>query len=53
MHVAAYLKTMGGGFEKPTVKQHLAAFRMMFDWLVVGHVIATNPAHSFPRPSMS
>jgi site-specific recombinase XerC len=29
---------------KPSVKQHLAAIRMLFDWLVVGQVIATNPA---------
>ena len=36
MHVAAYIKSMGGGFEKPSVKQHLAAIRMLFDWLVVG-----------------
>jgi len=36
MHVAAYIKSMGGGFEKPSIKQHLAAIRMLFDWLVVG-----------------
>ncbi len=24
---------------KPTVKQHLAAIRMLFDWLVTGQVI--------------
>jgi integrase len=30
----------------PSVKQHLAAIRMLFDWLVTGHVIDTNPAHS-------
>jgi site-specific recombinase XerD len=28
----------------PSVKQHLAAIRMLFDWLVTGHVIDTNPA---------
>jgi integrase/recombinase XerD len=33
-------------FEKPTVKQHLAAIKMLFDWLVVGQVIAINPAHA-------
>ena len=44
MHVAGYLETMGGEYEKPTVKQHLGAIRRMFDRLVVGHVIATNPA---------
>ena len=38
MHVAAYIRELGKGFEKPTVKQHLAAIRMLFDWLVVGQV---------------
>jgi site-specific recombinase XerD len=50
MHVAAYIKSMGGNFEKPTVKQHLAAIRMLFDWLVVGQVVATNPAHAVRGP---
>ena len=50
MHVAAYIKSMRGGFEKPSVKQHLAAIRMLFDWLVVGQVVATNPAHSVRGP---
>jgi site-specific recombinase XerD len=35
-HVGAYVKVLGGSYEKPTVKQHLAAVRMLFDWLVVG-----------------
>ena len=30
----------------PTVKQHLACIRMLFDWLVIGQVIPVNPAHS-------
>jgi site-specific recombinase XerC len=28
------------------VKQHLAALRMLFDWLVVGHALEVNPAHA-------
>jgi site-specific recombinase XerC len=32
------------------VKQHLAAIRMLFDWLVTGQVVATNPAHSVRGP---
>lgn len=31
------------------MKQHLAAIRMLFDWLVTGHVIAVNP----PTPCMA
>ena len=41
---------MAKDFEKPTVKQHLAAIRMLFDWLVTGQVVATNPAHSVRGP---
>ena len=34
----------------PTVKQHLAALRMLLDWLVTGHVIDVNPAHAVRGP---
>ena len=50
LHVAAYVDTMDKHFEKPTVKQHLAAIRMLFDWLVTGQVVATNPAHAVRVP---
>jgi integrase/recombinase XerD len=50
VHVAAYIRALGKNFEKPTVKQHLAAIRVLFDWLVVGQVVATNPAHSVRGP---
>jgi hypothetical protein len=36
LHVAAYIEALGQDFEKPTVKQHLAGIRMLFDWLVTG-----------------
>src|SRR5229473_1797553 len=45
-HVAAFVKELQGEFSPPTVKQHLAALRLLFDWLVTGHVIETNPAHA-------
>jgi site-specific recombinase XerC len=38
---------------KPTVKQHLAAIRMLFDWLVTGAILASNPATSVRGPSTS
>ena len=44
LHVAAYIEILGQRLSKPSVKQHLAAIRMLFDWLVVGQVVATNPA---------
>ena len=50
LHVAAYVEALGKDFEKPTVNQHLAAIRMLFDWLVTGQVVATNPAHSVRGP---
>jgi site-specific recombinase XerD len=50
MHVAAYIRGLAKDFEKPTVKQHLAAIRMLFDWLVTGQVVATNPAHAVRGP---
>ena len=50
MHVAAYIRALGKDFEKATVKQHLAAIRMLFDWLVVGQILAINPAHSVRGP---
>jgi integrase/recombinase XerD len=60
-HVAAYLKALRvsepgdrtarqRAASKPTVKQHLAAIRMLFDWLVVGQVLAINPAHAVRGP---
>src|SRR4051812_42691258 len=39
-----------GEFSPPTVKQHLAALRMLFDWLVTGHVLDVNPAHAVRGP---
>jgi site-specific recombinase XerD len=59
VHVAAYIESLsvakpeGPGLSKPSVKQHLAALRMLFDWLVVGQVIETNPAHAVRGPKYS
>jgi hypothetical protein len=39
MHVAAYIEQLGTVASKLTVKQHLAAIRMLFDWLVTGRII--------------
>ena len=50
LHVAAYIEALGKDFEKPTVKQHPAAIRMLFDWLVTGGILATNPAHAVRGP---
>jgi integrase len=49
-HVAAFVHDLQDELSPPSVKQHLAAIRMLFDWLVTGHVIDTNPAHSVRGP---
>jgi site-specific recombinase XerD len=49
-HVAAFVKELQSEFTAPTVKQHLAALRMLFDWLVTGHVLDVNPAHAVRGP---
>jgi integrase/recombinase XerD len=48
--VAAYIEQLTQSRQAPTVKQHLAAIRMLFDWLVTGHVVAVNPAWSVRGP---
>ena len=48
LHVAAYIRTHPGS--APTVKQHLAAIRMLGDWLVVSQVLPVNPAASVRGP---
>jgi site-specific recombinase XerD len=53
MHVAAYIETLQLRLAAPSVKQHLAAIRMLFDWLVVGQVIAVNPASPVRGPKYS
>jgi integrase/recombinase XerD len=49
-HVSIYVERLTRTYSAPTVKQHLAAIRMLFDWLVVGHVLAINPAHAVRGP---
>ncbi|MBX3325628.1 MAG: tyrosine-type recombinase/integrase [Nitrospira sp.] len=53
VHVATYIETLQRRMAAPSVKQHLAAIRMLFDWLVVGQVIPVNPASSVRGPKYS
>jgi integrase/recombinase XerD len=48
--VSAYIEELQATHSPPTVKQHLAAVRMLFDWLVIGQVIEVNPASSVRGP---
>jgi len=50
VHVAAFVEDQLRQCSKPTVKQRLAALRMLFDWMVVGQVLSTNPAHAVRGP---
>ena len=53
VHVAAYIERIGRERSAPTVKQQLAAIRMLFDWLVVGQVVPHNPAAAVRGPKHS
>jgi site-specific recombinase XerC len=49
--VAAYFEQLTKTHSAPTTKQHLAAIRHLFDWLVTGHIVPINPAASVRGPS--
>ncbi len=48
--VGAYIEALQATVSAPSVKQQLAAIRMLFDWLVVGQVMPGNPASSVRGP---
>ena len=51
LHVATWIEMQTKTLAAPSVKQRLAAIRHLFDWLVTGQVVATNPAASVRGPS--
>ncbi|MCX6596155.1 MAG: tyrosine-type recombinase/integrase [Acidobacteria bacterium] len=53
IEVAAWVEDLQRRLSPPTVKQYLAALRMLFDWLVVGQVLPTNPASVVRGPRYS
>jgi integrase/recombinase XerD len=53
VHVAAFVEAQLKLHSKPTVKQRLAALRMLFDWMVVGQVLLVSPAHAVRGPKHS
>jgi site-specific recombinase XerD len=53
VHVAAYVEQLQKHLSAPSVKLHLAALRMLFDWLVVGQIVPSNPASSVRGPKHS
>jgi site-specific recombinase XerD len=51
--VAGYIQELGETLAPLSVKQHLAALKHWFDWLVTGHVLEVNPAHAVRGPRYS
>jgi len=51
--VAAWVKDLRDEHSTPGVKQQLAAVRMLFDWLITGQVVPTNPVASVRGPKYS
>jgi site-specific recombinase XerD len=49
--IAAWVEQLlADGLARPTVKQHLAAVRMLFDYMVTGGILPFNPAASVRWP---
>lgn len=59
IHIGSYIEWLGNkppngrGLAAQTVKQHLAAIRNLFDWLVVGGTFPSNPASAVRGPRHS
>ncbi len=53
VHVAAYVEQLQKKLSRPSVKQQLAAIRMVFDYLVLGQVVPVNPAAAVRGPKYS
>jgi site-specific recombinase XerD len=51
--VAGYIQELGKTLAPLSVKQHLAALKHWFDWLVTGHVLDVSPAHAVRGPRYS
>lgn len=49
-YVASYIEQLTTTHAAPTVKQHLAAIRMLGDYLVVGQIVPHNPAAAVRGP---
>lgn len=48
--VATYIELLTQRLSPPTVKLHLAAIRMLYDYLVIGQIVPFNPAASVRGP---
>ena len=50
VHVAAYIEQLSRARSAPTAKLRLAALRHLFDWMVIGQIMPTNPAAAVRGP---
>ena len=50
VHVATYIEELQRARSAPTAKLRLAALRHLFDWMVIGQIMATNPAAAVRGP---
>lgn len=48
--IATYVESLGARLSAPTVKLHLAAIKMLYDYLVTGQIVEFNPAASVKGP---
>jgi len=53
LHVGTWIELQTRAHSAPTAKQHLAAIRHLFDWLVTGQIVPANPAASVRGPAHS
>ncbi len=53
IHVGTYIEVLSQHYSKATVKQHLAALRMLFDWLVTGGILPASPVTSVKGPRLT
>lgn len=51
-HVSAYVEELGQSLAIASVKQNLAALRMLFDWLMIRQVCSRNPCHAVRGPRL-
>ncbi len=50
VHVATYIEQLQRARSAPTAKLRLAALRHLFDWMVIGQIMPTNPAAAVRGP---
>jgi len=53
LHVSTYIELATRTHSAPSVKRNLSAIRHLFDWLVVKHIVPSNPSTSVRGPKHS